>query len=182
MGGMIAQTLAIRYPRRMLSLASIMSNTGSRVSGQPALALYSVLVRPAPPEREKAIEHSMRVFEKIGSPGFPHDELELRDIVTRSYERGHDRAAPARQLGAIVAAEDRTQALRQLQVPTVVIHGTKDRLVKPSGGRATARAIPGAELVEIEGMGHDLPRAAWPRMLDAIAGNAARASAAAAAA
>jgi pimeloyl-ACP methyl ester carboxylesterase len=180
MGGMIAQETAIGWPDRVLSLCSIMSNTGSRWSGQPAIALYSILLRPAPTERSAAIEHGVRVFTEIGSPGFERDELELREVIERSYERGHDRSGPARQLAAIIAGGNRTERLQRLDVPTVVIHGTKDRLVSPTGGRAVARAIPGAKLVEIEGMGHDLPRGAWPRVIDAIAANAARAAVAAA--
>jgi pimeloyl-ACP methyl ester carboxylesterase len=176
MGGMIAQQTAISFPERVLSLCSIMSNTGSLLSGQPAFALYSVLLRPSPRERSAAIEHAVRVFTEIGSPGFERDELELRDIVERSYDRGHDPHGPQRQLAAIIAGGNRTDGLRGLRLPTVVIHGTKDRLVKPSGGRAVARAIPGARLVEIEGMAHDLPRGAWPRIIDAIVENAARAS------
>jgi pimeloyl-ACP methyl ester carboxylesterase len=154
-----------------------MSNTGSMFSGQPAFGLYAVLLKPAPTERSEAIEHGLRVFTQIGSPGFERDELELRDVIERSYDRGHDPAGPRRQLAAIVAGGNRTHRLRRLRVPTVVIHGKQDRLVKPSGGRAVARAIPGARLVEIPGMGHDLPRGAWPRIIDAIVDNAARAGA-----
>jgi pimeloyl-ACP methyl ester carboxylesterase len=174
MGGMIAQEMAIGFPDRVLSLCSIMSNTGSRVSGQPAVALYSTLLRPAPRERQAAIEYAVRVYTEIGSPVFERDELELRDVIERSYDRGHDPAGPGRQLAAIVASGNRTARLRRLRLPTLVIHGTRDRLVRPSGGRAVARAVPGARLVEIEGMGHDLPRAAWPRIIDAIVENAAR--------
>jgi pimeloyl-ACP methyl ester carboxylesterase len=175
MGGMIAQETAINFPDRVLSLCSMMSNTGSMLSGQPAFGLYATLLRPSPRERSAAIEHAVRVFSDIGSPGFERDELELRDVIARSYDRGHDPSGPARQLAAIIAGGNRTDRLRQLRVPTLVIHGTSDRLVRPSGGRAVARAIPGARLVEIEGMGHDLPRGAWPRIIDAIVANAARA-------
>ena len=177
MGGMIAQTFAIRFPQRTLSLASIMSNTGARISGQPALKLYPILAKPAPRDREGYVERTMRVFKAIGSPGFERDLGELREVAERSYERGHDPAGAGRQLAAILASGDRTPLLRTITVPTVVIHGTADRLVRPSGGRATARAIPGARLVTIEGMAHDLPRGAWPRIIDAIAQNAARAGA-----
>jgi pimeloyl-ACP methyl ester carboxylesterase len=176
MGGMIAQETAIGWPDRVLSLCSIMSDTGSLWSQQPAFSLYPVLLRPAPTERSAAIEHALHVFEQIGSPGFERDELELRDIVERSYERGHDRSGPGRQLAAIIAGGNRTKRLQELDLPTVVIHGAKDRLVRPSAGRAVARAVPGAQLVEIEGMGHDLPRGAWPRIIDAITANAARAT------
>jgi pimeloyl-ACP methyl ester carboxylesterase len=181
MGGMIAQEMAIRFPERVLSLCSIMSNSGSRWSGQPALPLYAILLTPAPRERQAVIERGLRVYAKIGSPGFERDELELRDVIERSFDRGHNPAGAQRQLAAIIASGNRTAQLRRLGVPTVVIHGTKDRLVRPSGGRAVARAIPGARLVRIEGMGHDLPRGAWPQIIDAIVDNAARAGEAASA-
>ncbi|MEA2382690.1 MAG: hypothetical protein QOH72_2661 [Solirubrobacteraceae bacterium] len=177
MGGMIAQTIAARHPERTLSLVSIMSNTGARWSGQPSLGVYSVLLKRAPRDREGFVAHQMRVFERIGSPGFPRDEADLREMATASFERGHDPAGAGRQLAAIVAARDRSAELRSIRVPALVIHGTKDKLVAPSGGRATAKAIPGARLVTIDGMGHDLPRGAWPRIVEAIAENAARAGA-----
>lgn len=182
MGGMIAQTIAIRHPDRVLSLASIMSNTGARWSGQPSPLLYGVLLKSAPRDREGYVARQMEVFAKIGSPGFPRDDDELRRFAERAYERGHDPAGAGRQLAAILAAADRTRQLGSIRVPTLVVHGTKDRLVNPSGGRATAKAIPGARLLEIDGMGHDLPRGAWPRIIDAIAENAASAGAGAAAA
>jgi pimeloyl-ACP methyl ester carboxylesterase len=165
----------------VLSLVSVMSNTGSRWSGQPSVALYATLLKSAPRDREGYVAHQMDVFRKIGSPGFPRDEDELRRTFERAYERGHDPAGAGRQLAAILAATDRTEQLGAIRVPTLVIHGTKDRLVNPSGGRATAKAIPGARLLTIEGMGHDLPRGAWPRIIDAIAENAERAGAPAAA-
>jgi len=182
MGGMIAQTIAFRHPDRVLSLVSIMSNTGARWSGQPSLSVYSVLLKRAPRDREGFVAHQMEVFARIGSPGFPRDEDELRDMAGASYDRGHDPAAAGRQLAAIIASGDRTDDLARIDVPTLVIHGTKDKLVAPSGGRATAKAIPGARLVTIEGMGHDLPRGAWPEIVEAIAENAARAGAPAGAA
>jgi pimeloyl-ACP methyl ester carboxylesterase len=177
MGGMIAQTVAIRHPERVLSLASIMSNTGSRRNGQPSPRIYPVLLKRPGPDREGYVRHTGWVFEKIGSPGFPREDEDLRALAELSYDRGLNPAGSSRQLAAIVAAPDRTPALERLDVPTVVIHGTADKLVAPSGGRATARAIPGARLLMIDGMGHDLPRPLWPRILDAIAANAARAGA-----
>jgi pimeloyl-ACP methyl ester carboxylesterase len=176
MGGMIAQTIAFRHPERVLSLVSIMSNTGARWSGQPSLGMYGTLLKRAPREREAYIEHQMEVFAKTGSPGFPRDEADQRELAVASYERGHDPAGAGRQLAAIIASGDRTADLRSIRVPTLVIHGDKDRLVSPSGGRATAKAIPGARLLTIEGMGHDLPRGAWPQIVDAIADNAGRAT------
>jgi pimeloyl-ACP methyl ester carboxylesterase len=176
MGGMIAQTIAIRFPSRVLSLVSIMSNTGSFWSGQPALGLYAVLLKPSPSERSAFIDHAVEMFSKIGGNGFEPDVEDLRDIATRSYDRGHDPRGSSRQLGAIIADRDRSAALAKLQIPATVIHGLDDRLVRPSGGRATARAIPGARLVEIPGMGHGLPRGAWPTIIDAIVANAQRAA------
>jgi pimeloyl-ACP methyl ester carboxylesterase len=173
MGGMIAQTIAFRHAERVLSLVSIMSNTGARWSGQPSLSLYGTLLRRAPRDREGYIAHQMKVFAKTGSPGFPRDEADLREMATMSFERGHDPAGSGRQLAAIIASADRTRELATIRVPTLVIHGDKDKLVAPSGGRATAKAIPGARLMTIEGMGHDLPRPVWPRIIDAIAENAA---------
>lgn len=175
MGGMIAQTLAARHPERVLSLASIMSTTGHRFKGQPHLKLYPLLLRRSPVERAAFVDHVAGVFAAIGSPGFDRDEQEVRAVAQESFDRGHDPAGGARQLGAIVASGDRTQELRSIRAPTVVIHGTADRLVRPSGGRATARAIPGARLVMVDGMGHDLPRGAWPQVVQAIVENARRA-------
>jgi len=168
MGGMIAQTLAAEHPQAVRSLVSIMSNTGSRWRGQPAFGIYRYLLRAAPADREGFIEHMTRVYAAIGSQGLPQDTERVRDIAARSYDRGHDPAASGRQLGAIVASGNRTAQLRRVSAPTLVIHGTTDRMVRPSGGRATARAIPGAKLMMIEGMGHDLPQAAWPQLVGAI--------------
>ncbi len=181
MGGMIAQTMAARHPDRVLSLVSMMSNTGARWSGQPSPRLYHVLLKTPPRDREAYKDHAVWVFSRIGSPGFERDDADLRRIAGMSYDRGINPAGSLRQLAAIIASGDRTPLLRTITAPTLVIHGTKDRLVPPSGGRATARAIPGARLLLIEGLGHDIPRGAWPRMLDAIEQNAARAGAPAAA-
>ena len=177
MGGMIAQTIAARRPERVLSLVSIMANTGSRWSGQPALRTYPKFLRPLSSDRQTYIDQAADLFAWIGSPGFDRDEPALRDLLGRMYDRGHDPGSTARQLSAILASGDRTAELRHITAPTVVIHGTADKLVAPSGGRATARAIPGARLVMIKGMGHDLPRGAWPQMLDAIVENATRTAA-----
>ena len=174
MGGMIAQTLAATRPARVRSLTSIMSNTGSWRTGQPSLAAYRALLVQPPRERAAFIEHAVATFHVIGSPGFPRDDDELRDLIGRSFDRGINAAGTSRQLAAIAASGDRTPRLRTISVPTTVIHGSADRLVAPSGGHATARAIPGARLLMIEGMGHDLPRGAWPPIIDAVAANAAR--------
>jgi pimeloyl-ACP methyl ester carboxylesterase len=172
MGGMIAQTLAAQHPELLRSLTSIMSNTGNRWKGQPALGVMRFLVRQAPEDRDGYIAHMARVFAAIGSTGLPQDTEFVRERAARSYDRDHDRAASGRQLGAVIASGDRTDELRRITAPTLVIHGTADRLVRPSGGMATTSAIRGARLMLIEGMGHDLPSAAWPELLDAIAGHA----------
>jgi pimeloyl-ACP methyl ester carboxylesterase len=168
MGGMIAQTLAIRHPERVISLTSIMSNTGARLSGQPALVAYPVLLKTAPDDRERFADHIVKLYGTIGSPGFERDDEDLRDLARRSYDRSYSPASSGRQLVAIIASPPRAADLQRLSVPTLVIHGTKDKLVRPSGGRATARAIPGAKLLKIDGMGHDLPRGAWPQIIGAI--------------
>jgi pimeloyl-ACP methyl ester carboxylesterase len=174
MGGMIAQTMAVRYPQRVLSLVSMMSNTGARWSGQPSPRLYPVLLKNPPRDREGYQRHAVWVFSKIGSPGFERDDEDLRRIAGMSFDRGINPAGTARQLAAIIHSGDRTPLLRTITAPTLVIHGAKDKLVPPSGGRATARAIPGARLMIIDGLGHDIPRVLWPRLIDAIVANAAR--------
>lgn len=171
MGGMVAQVLAARRPASVLSLTSIMSNTGSRITGQPAFGLLRYLLRRAPRRREDFIEHSVELFRVIGSDDV--EEEEIREIAARSYDRGTDPRGTGRQLGAILKTGNRGALLKRIEAPTLVIHGTGDRLVRPSGGRATAKAIPEARLMEIEGMGHDLPRREWPRIVDAIARHAA---------
>jgi pimeloyl-ACP methyl ester carboxylesterase len=172
MGGMIAQTLSARHPEAVRSLVSIMSMTGGRWSGQPAFRIYPYLLRNAPTEREAYVEHMSRMFGTIGSTGLPQDTERVRDMTARSYDRGHDPAASGRQLGAIIASGDRTSEIRSIATPTLVIHGSNDPMVSPSGGKATAKAIPGARLMIVEGMGHDLPEAAWPQLVPAIADHA----------
>jgi pimeloyl-ACP methyl ester carboxylesterase len=180
MGGMIAQTMAIREPRRVLSLGSMLSTPGDRRVGTPKLRVWSVLVRRAPHEREAYIAYFTKVFRMIGSPGYHQDDERVRERAAATYDRGHHPAGTARQMAAILASGSRTAALRELDVPTVVIHGESDPLVPLRAGRATADAIPGAELITIPGMGHDMPKELWPRFVEAIARNAERARARAA--
>src|SRR3954447_23747292 len=182
MGGMIAQCTAIGHPERVRSLCSIMSTTGSRRVGHPSYKTFGLLLGKPPREREAAIERVIKTFRTIGSPGYPFEEDRIREIAGRSFDRGHSEAGIARQLHAISASGDRTPALRKLNLPALVIHGKNDLLVNPSGGRATAKAIPGARLKMIDGMGHDLPRPLWPEFVEEIAANAARAPEATAAA
>jgi pimeloyl-ACP methyl ester carboxylesterase len=168
MGGMIGQALAIRHPERVRSLTSIMS---APEFVEPAPEMVSMLATPMPTDREAYIEAGVRVWHMLAGPGFPmteEDDDEARAIMALAYDRHHDPEATMRQLAAILASEPRTAALATLGVPALVIHGTGDRLIPPIGGQMTAAAIPGAEHVVIEGMGHDLPRGAWVRMVDAI--------------
>jgi pimeloyl-ACP methyl ester carboxylesterase len=178
MGGMIGQTMAIEHPERVLSLTPIMSTTGERRAGMPKLRVWSLLMRRAPQRRDDFVEYFVRTFRMIGSPGFPMDEPRIRELAAATFDRNHAPAGTARQLAAILASGDRTPQLRRLRVPTTVIHGTDDPLVPFRGGVATARAIPGAEFVAIPGMGHDLPREIWPRLIEAVARNSDRAAAA----
>jgi pimeloyl-ACP methyl ester carboxylesterase len=169
MGGMVAQLVAIRHPARVRSLTSIMSTTGDPSVGMPAEAAMGVLLAPPATDRESAIQRAVDTYRVIGSPGFEFDEQALRDRAALSYDRRYNPAGVARQLAAILTTADRTADLAAVDVPTLVIHGEQDSLVDVSGGRATAAAIPGAELLVVDGMGHDLPRAIWPEVTDRIA-------------
>jgi pimeloyl-ACP methyl ester carboxylesterase len=178
MGGMIAQLLAIRHPQRVRSLTSIMSTTGDPAVGSPAETALGVLLAPPVFDREGAVQRVVDTYRVIGSPGFDFDEAELRERAGLAFDRAHDPAGVARQLAAILTTHDRTQHLGEISAPTLVIHGEHDQLVDVSGGRATAAAIPGAELMVVEGMGHDLPRAVWPEITDRITALIRRAEAA----
>jgi pimeloyl-ACP methyl ester carboxylesterase len=173
MGGMIAQTLAIRHPARVLSLTSIMS-TPSPMIGPPTQEAAAVLLAPAATNRDEAIERVISTYRVIGSPGYPLAEDELRRNAGLSYDRAFDPAGVVRQLAAIQASGDRSEALRGVTVPTVVLHGEADPLVQPAGGTATAEAVPGAKLVTYPGMGHDLPRDLWPDVVAEIVAVAGR--------
>jgi pimeloyl-ACP methyl ester carboxylesterase len=177
MGGMITQAMAIHHPDRVLSLCSIMSTTGSRDVGQPKPEAMSALLTPPPQSRDEAVSRSVEISAIIGSPGFDRDEARIRQRAGRAWDRNHDPLGVARQLVAILASPDRTGPLAVVTAPTLVIHGADDPLIDPSGGRATAAAVPGAQLVIIPGMGHDLPPGVWPQVVDAIVANAARAQA-----
>ena len=176
MGGMIAQTLAIRHPARVKSLTSIMSTTGAPDLPGPRPEAAAALVTPIPTDRDGAIERGVMVFRTIGSPGFPFDEESVRRRAALQYDRCHHPEGQARQLAAIFAHGSRRERLRDVRVPALVIHGADDPLVPVEGGHDTAASIPGAELLIIEGMGHDNPRDAWPRVIDSICALTARAA------
>jgi pimeloyl-ACP methyl ester carboxylesterase len=168
MGGMIAQALAYEHPERVRSLVSLMSTTGERAVSQPTPEAQEALVRPRSTTPDEAEERSLEWIRVVGSPGLFDEEL-VRRNARIAFERDHDAAAFTRQLDAIYGARDRTERVRQIAAPTLVIHGELDPLIPPSAGRATATAIDGAELVIIDGMGHDMPPPLWPRLADAIA-------------
>nr|WP_201447112.1 alpha/beta hydrolase [Conexibacter woesei] len=174
MGGMIGQTLAARQPHRVRSLTSIMSTTGARRIGRPAPSTWRLMLGRPSAERDVSIERSVVLWRHIGSHGFPFDEPAVRALAGEAWDRGHDPAGVARQLAAIVKSGDRTAEVRAIAAPTLVVHGDRDRMVHPTGGAATAAAIRGARHETIAGMGHDLPRGAWPRLVDLIAGQVAR--------
>ena len=171
MGGMIAQLLAINHPDRVLSLASIMSTTGNRRVGKPQPRMMMRLMRKGARKRDAYIEDHIDTYRAIGSKGYDFEEERKRERAARMFDRGVYPAGSARQLGAVASAADRTAALGGVRAPTTVIHGDADPLVDVSGGRATAEAIPGARLVILPGMGHDLPRELWPEIIDAIVEN-----------
>ena len=172
LGGMIAQILAIRHPELVRSLTSIMSTTGNHQVGQPTEAALAVLLSTSTPPttREAVLDWAVLGNRITGSPAYPVDEREVRERAARAYDRAFDPSGVARQLAAALTTPDRTEDLRRLDLPALVIHGAEDPLIAVSGGQATAEAIPGAELLVIDGMGHELPRPLWPTIADRIAG------------
>jgi pimeloyl-ACP methyl ester carboxylesterase len=177
MGGFIVQETAIRHPGRVLSLASLASTTGDRTVGQATPEALAVLFSPPAPDLEGALERAVAVWRVIGSPGFPADVERIRRRTAEAWDRDNDPAGVARQAAAVVTQRDRTVDLGAVRVPAVAVHGAEDPLIQVSGGEATARAIPGARLVVVPGMGHDLHEATWPTLIDAIVDNARRAGA-----
>jgi pimeloyl-ACP methyl ester carboxylesterase len=175
LGGMIAQALAIRHPGRVRTLTSIMSTPSARIATMPTLAAIRALARAAGTpvtSPDQAADRAVALKRIIGSPGYPLDEDMVRDIAARSFQR-HPDAEQAerddqRQRAAVIASGDRRPALAGLRIPALVIHGEQDPVIRPRGGRATARAIPGARLVTYPGMGHDLPAALWPSIVAEI--------------
>jgi pimeloyl-ACP methyl ester carboxylesterase len=174
MGGFIAQTIAIEHPGRVRSLTSMLSSTGDRADGQLPPEAQQLFVGMPTLTREDAVNRMGEVLRVIGSPAYPPDPAVVAERTRRAFDRAFDPLGMARQGMAVLASPDRTQKLRELHVPALVIHGAADKMVDVSGGRATAAAIPGAELIVIEGMGHDLPPPLWPQFADKIAATIAR--------
>ncbi|WP_063043864.1 alpha/beta fold hydrolase [Nocardia pseudovaccinii] len=169
MGGMIAQTIAARYPNRVASLTSIMSTTGAPRVGRPAWSTWPLIAVPPAKTREKFVAQSVRLDRQVASHGYPFDEPAIRAAAETTWDRDPDApAASGRQLAAIFKSGDRTGEVRAITAPTLVLHGDRDLMVDPSGGAITAQSIPGARLHTIQGMGHDLPTALWPTLADLI--------------
>jgi pimeloyl-ACP methyl ester carboxylesterase len=169
LGGMIAQLLATRYPARVRSLASIMSTTGDRAVGQPTAEAASVLMSSMPGDRERYIDQAVANTRAISSgTAYPFDEDAVRRGAARGFDRAYHPKGTGRQFAAILAAGDRAAALGQIRVPTVVVHGEQDQIIGVSGGEATAAAIPGAHLLRVPGLGHELPPGFWPVLADAL--------------
>jgi pimeloyl-ACP methyl ester carboxylesterase len=174
MGGMIAQTMAIEHRQRVASLTSIMSTTGRRSVGWQDPKLFPRLLERRQPTRDWYVDSSTAFWKLIGSPDYPNAEDEVRQKAGETYDRGISRAGVVRQMLAVLTQPNRTVALRSVRLPVLVIHGLNDRMVHVSGGRATSSAVPGSELLLIDGMGHDMPRDLWPVFADGIRRNADR--------
>ena len=168
MGGMIAQVISYRHPKHVLSLTSIMSTTGNPDLPQGKPDAIAAVVAPAPEEREAYVEHNVNIWRRIWSPGFPFEENRARTFLEKSYDRSYYPRGMARQNTAILASGDRRPLLSSIKIPTLVIHGADDPLIPVEGGKDTARVIPGASLLIIHGMGHDMPKGVWAEIVDAI--------------
>jgi len=171
LGGMIAQTLAIEHPSRVATLTSVMSTTGDPDVGLPAPEAIDALLQPPPQTREEAQDRRVLHANIWGSPGL-WDEAELRELAGELWDRQHNPLGATRQLAAILASGSRAEGLRTLDVPTQAIHGTADKLIDSSGSVRLAELVPDAELLMVEGMGHDLARPLWPRLVDTITAHA----------
>ncbi len=180
MGGMIAQEIAINFPHRVRSLISMMSTTGNPELPQPKSKAVSMLMAPLPREREEYIARFKQNWKVLRGGRFSKDEALDRSRAERVFDRGLNRAGVTRQIRAVLASGSRKERLRYVKAPTLVIHGTADPLVHLNAGRDTAAAIPGAKLMIVPGMGHAIPMALWPEIVDAIDKHAHRASAKAA--
>ncbi|GAA4219059.1 hypothetical protein GCM10023075_02590 [Streptosporangium album] len=172
LGGMIAQIIAIRHPSRARTLTSIMSTPGARIGTIPKMATLKAIMKISSmpvTSPDQAAQEAVAMKKLIGSPRCPFDEQEVSDIGRRSYERNPGTPeGDARQRAAVIVSGDRRRALAKVRIPTLVLHGEDDPVIRLKAGQATAAAIPGAQLVTYPGMGHDLPRALWPSILDQI--------------
>ena len=175
MGGMIVQTMAILQPARVRSMTSIMSTTGKRTVGWQHPSLFRALLANRRPGREAYVRSSAAMWQLIGSPGYPQSREEIEKRAGETFDRGVSAAGVLRQMMAVLTQPDRGARLRSVRVPTLVVHGLADKMVHVSGGRATAAAVPGAELLLVDGMGHDLPRELHETFADAIRRTADRA-------
>ena len=171
LGGMVVQTMAIEHPDRLRSLTSVMSTTGDPDVGQSAPAAREHLLRPPATSRDEYVESHVAGLRIWGSPG-KVDEADAAEQAGRAYDRAFRPEGVAAQLQAVMRASSRTEGLREVELPTLVLHGSADTLIDPSGGRRTAEAVPGARFVEIEGMGHDYPRVFWDRWVALVAEHA----------
>ncbi|WP_207264378.1 alpha/beta hydrolase [Desulfovibrio sp. Huiquan2017] len=168
-GGMIAQVVAYRHPDRVLSLTSIMSSTGNPELPKIADDVLAEVYKPIPAEREAFVAHQVTMWRKLWSPGFPFEEERLRRLLGEGFDRSYYPQGMARQGLAVMAHGYRKSSIASIQAPTLVIHGDRDPFMSVEGGRETAQLIPGAKLLIIKGMGHDLPTPVWPRIVDAMA-------------
>lgn len=177
MGGMISQILASRYPQRVLSLAVVFSSTNQPLLPPPHPAALSPLMKGPGKgaSREQLVAHSMKLMRVIGSPAYPQPEAELKAFSEKMYERSYYPAGVKRQFTAVLSSGSLRPLAKKIRVPTTVIHGDRDPLMRPGCGKAVAKAVPGATFNLIPGMGHDLPRELWPRITGLLADNAAKA-------
>lgn len=175
MGGMIAQTMAVSRSERVRSLTSMMSTTGRRTVGWLSPTVVPRMLGKAPEGLDAFLDYNVATWRLIGSPAYPFDETAYRAQALRSWQRGLSGPGVLRQMLAVLTQPDRTEALRRLTLPVLVIHGLADKMVHVSGGRATATAVPGAELMLVPGAGHDLPPELWDVYVAAIRHNADRA-------
>ena len=167
-GGMIAQVVSYRYSERVLSLISIMSSTGNPELPQIEPDILAEVYKTVPDEREAYIEHYVNMWRKLWSPGFPFEENRLRALMAESYDRSYYPQGMTRQSAAVIAHGYQKKSIASIKAPTLVIHGNKDPFMSLEGGKETAQLIQGAKILIIDGMGHDMPKEAWPAMIDAI--------------
>jgi pimeloyl-ACP methyl ester carboxylesterase len=168
MGGMIAQVMAIKAPQRVLSLTSIMSTTGNRTLPKPSMGFGLKVFSPPPKDPQDFLPHALKIWQVLHGKYYEFDQKRISDLIRHAISRGVNLSGSGRQLAAIIDSPDRTPALQQLVIPTLVLHGEADPLVPVACGYATADAVPNAKLKIFEGMGHTIPSALYPEITDAI--------------